>query len=30
MKKLTSSVYSFEKLVNEEILYVDKTEYIGR
>ena len=28
MKKLTSSVYSFEKLVNEGMLYVDKTEYI--
>ena len=28
MKKLTSSVYSFEKIVNEEKLYVDKTEFI--
>ena len=28
MKNLTSSVYSFEKLVNEGYLYVDKTEYI--
>ena len=28
MKALTSSVYSFEKLVNGGYLYVDKTEYI--
>ncbi len=28
MKKLTSSVYSFEKIVNEGKLYVDKTEFI--
>ena len=28
MKKLTSSVYSFEKLRNEGYLYVDKTEFI--
>ena len=28
MKRLTSSVYSFEKIVNEDKLYVDKTEFI--
>ena len=28
MKRLTSSVYSFEKIINEGKLYVDKTEYI--
>ena len=28
MKRLTSSVYSFEKIINEDKLYVDKTEYI--
>ncbi|MBN2640726.1 MAG: AAA family ATPase, partial [Victivallales bacterium] len=28
MKKLTSSVYTFEKLITSDCLYVDKTEYI--
>ena len=28
MKALTSSVYSFEKLISGDYLYVDKTEYI--
>ena len=28
MKRLTSSIYSFEKIINEGKLYVDKTEYI--
>ena len=28
MKRLTTSIYSFEKIINEEKLYVDKTEYI--
>ena len=28
MKNITSSVYSFEKLIKEGYLYVDKTEYI--
>ena len=28
MKRLTSSVYSFEKIINEGKLYVDKTEFI--
>lgn len=28
MKNLTSSVYNFEKLRQEDFLYVDKTEYI--
>ena len=28
MKHLTGSVYSFEKLRNEDYLYVDKTEFI--
>jgi len=28
MKKLTSSVYTFEKLITSGCLYVDKTEYI--
>lgn len=30
MKKLTSSVYSFEKFITNEFLYVDKTEYIWK
>ena len=30
MKKLTSSVYSFEKLIDNDFLYVDKTEYIWK
>ena len=30
MKKLTSSVYTFEKLISSECLYVDKTEYIWK
>jgi hypothetical protein len=30
MKKLTSSIYTFEKLINNNFLYVDKTEYIWR
>lgn len=30
MKKLTSSVYTFEKIINEGFLYVDKTEYIWK
>ncbi len=28
MKKLTSSIYTFEKLIENNFLYVDKTEYI--
>ena len=28
MKKLTSSISNFEKLMKEGYLYVDKTEYI--
>ena len=28
MKRLTSSIFSFEKIINEGILYVDKTEFI--
>ena len=28
MKNITSSVYSFEKLIKEGYLYIDKTEYI--
>ena len=28
MKNLTSSVYSFENLIQGDFLYVDKTEYI--
>lgn len=28
MKRLTSSIYSFEKLRGEDYLYVDKTEYL--
>ena len=28
MKKLTSSIYTFEKLIEQNCLYVDKTEYI--
>ena len=28
VKRLTTSIYSFEKIINEEKLYVDKTEYI--
>ena len=28
MKKLTSSVYTFEKLITSDCLYIDKTEYI--
>ena len=30
MKKLTSSVYTFEKIINDRFLYVDKTEYIWK
>lgn len=30
MKKLTSSVYTFEKIINNGFLYVDKTEYIWK
>ena len=30
MKKITSSIYSFEQLINTEFLYVDKTEYIWK
>ena len=30
MQKLTSSVYTFEKLINNNFLYVDKTEYIWK
>ena len=30
MQKLTSSVYTFEKLINNDFLYVDKTEYIWK
>lgn len=30
MKKLTSSVYTFEKIINDGFLYVDKTEYIWK
>ncbi|NMA19284.1 MAG: ATP-binding protein [Lentisphaerae bacterium] len=30
MKKLTSSVYSLEKLIENDFLYVDKTEYIWK
>ena len=28
MKKITSSVYTFEDIVKDDFLYVDKTEYI--
>ena len=28
MKKITSSVYTFENLIENQILYIDKTEYI--
>ena len=28
MKNITSSIYSFENLIKENYLYVDKTEYI--
>jgi len=30
MQKLTSSVYTFEKLIRNNFLYVDKTEYIWK
>ena len=30
MQKLTSSIYTFEKLIENNFLYVDKTEYIWR
>ncbi|NMA43116.1 MAG: ATP-binding protein [Oligosphaeraceae bacterium] len=30
MQKLTSSVYTFEKLIRNDFLYVDKTEYIWK
>ena len=30
MRKLTSSIYTFEKLIENNFLYVDKTEYIWR
>ena len=30
MQKLTSSVYTFEKLIDNGFLYVDKTEYIWK
>ncbi|MDD3953708.1 MAG: AAA family ATPase [Lentisphaeria bacterium] len=30
MQKLTSSIYTFEKLIRNDFLYVDKTEYIWR
>jgi len=30
MKNLTSSVYTFEKLIDGDFLYVDKTEYIWK
>jgi hypothetical protein len=30
MQKLTSSVYTFEKLIDNDFLYVDKTEYIWK
>jgi len=30
MKKLTSSIYTFEKLIRNGFLYVDKTEYIWK
>ena len=30
MKNLTSSVYTFEKLIDGNFLYVDKTELISR
>ena len=30
MKDLTSSVYTFEKLIDGNFLYVDKTEYIWK
>ncbi len=30
MKELTSSVYTFEKLINGNFLYIDKTEYIWK
>ena len=30
MKNLTSSVYTFEKLIDGNFLYVDKTEYIWK
>ena len=30
MKDLTSSVYTFEKLIQGDFLYVDKTEYIWK
>lgn len=30
MKKLTSSIYSFEQLIENGFLYVDKTEFIWR
>ena len=28
MKKITSSVYTFEDIIKDEFLYVDKTEFI--
>ena len=30
MKKITSSIYSFEQLIGNDFLYVDKTEYIWK
>ena len=30
MKRLTSSVYSFENLIQDGFLYVDKTEYVWK
>lgn len=29
MKKITASIYSFEQMILNDFLYVDKTEYIG-
>ena len=30
MKKLSSSIYTFEKLIEQDCLYIDKTEYIWK
>ena len=30
MKRITSSVYTFENIIRDHFLYVDKTEYIWK